>query len=97
MRRGGDFLRVAHALPRRLRADAVAALGSFDVGPLLAYTLADIVSLRFVLVGVVLVYLVQNRPEGLLGHRKETAAAVSLSRDKTEAARTDGDTTGGER
>lgn len=61
--------------------DALAALGSLDFGPLLAYTLADIASLRFVLVGVVLIYLVQNRPEGLLGHRTETAAAVSLARD----------------
>jgi ABC-type branched-subunit amino acid transport system permease subunit len=70
--------------------DAVGALGSFDFGPLLAYTLADIASLRFVLVGVVLVYLVQNRPDGLLGHRTETAAAVSLARDRTEASRADG-------
>jgi ABC-type branched-subunit amino acid transport system permease subunit len=70
--------------------DAVGALDSFDFGPLLAYTLADIASLRFVLVGVVLVYLVQNRPDGLLGHRTETAAAVSLARDRTEASRADG-------
>jgi hypothetical protein len=30
--------------------------------------------------GVVLVYLLQRRPEGLLGHRKEESAAVDLSR-----------------
>ncbi|EMA49089.1 high-affinity branched-chain amino acid transport protein [Halococcus morrhuae DSM 1307] len=70
--------------------DAIAALGSLDVGPLLAYTLADVSSLRFVLVGVVLVYLVQNRPDGLLGHRKETAAAVSLARERTAAGQADG-------
>ncbi|WP_435078602.1 branched-chain amino acid ABC transporter permease [Halococcus sp. AFM35] len=76
--------------------DAVGALGALDFGPLLAYTLADIASLRFVLVGVVLVYLVQNRPEGLLGHRTETAAAVSLARDRTEASRADGSGEGGD-
>ncbi|WP_049913045.1 branched-chain amino acid ABC transporter permease [Halococcus thailandensis] len=73
--------------------DAIAALGSLDVGPLLAYALADVSSLRFVLVGVVLVYLVQNRPDGLLGHRKETAAAVSLARERTAAGQTDGGAT----
>ncbi|WP_256684987.1 branched-chain amino acid ABC transporter permease [Halococcus qingdaonensis] len=73
--------------------DAIAALGSLDFGPLLAYALADVSSLRFVLVGVVLVYLVQNRPDGLLGHRKETAAAVSLARERTAAGQADGGAT----
>jgi branched-chain amino acid transport system permease protein len=31
------------------------------------------------LLGVVLVYLIQHRPDGLLGHRKEVAASVDLS------------------
>lgn len=68
-------------------------LSGFDFGPLLAYTLADIASLQFILVGVVLIYMMQNRPEGLLGHRKEIAAGVDLSRRDTggpEASRTDG-------
>jgi branched-chain amino acid transport system permease protein len=61
--------------------DAVGPLAQFDVGPLIAYTLSDvnIAQLRFVLLGVVLIYLIQNRPEGLLGHRKEVASPVDLT------------------
>ena len=61
--------------------EGVAALGGLDLSPLLAYTLSDvnISALRLVLLGVVLIYLIQNRPEGLLGHRKEVASSVDLS------------------
>ncbi|MFC7133167.1 MULTISPECIES: branched-chain amino acid ABC transporter permease [Salinibaculum] len=61
--------------------DAVAPLAQFDVTPLLAYTLSDvnISALRLVLLGVVLIYLIQNRPQGLLGHRKEVASPIDLS------------------
>jgi branched-chain amino acid transport system permease protein len=61
---------------------AVGSLGGGDVGPLLAYVVSDvnISALRLVLLGVVLIYLIQNRPEGLLGKRKEVAASVDLSR-----------------
>ena len=57
---------------------AVEPLGSLDPGPLFAYTLQNVSSLRFVLVGVVLVLLMQYRPTGLLGHRKEVAASIDL-------------------
>ena len=52
---------------------AVAGLDQF-----VAYTLQNISSLRFVLIGALLVYLMHNRPDGILGHRKEDAAAVNL-------------------
>ncbi|WP_424016911.1 branched-chain amino acid ABC transporter permease [Halorientalis pallida] len=60
--------------------EAVGPLASLDVTPLLAYTISDVnvSALRLVLLGVVLIYLIQNRPEGLLGHRTETAASVDL-------------------
>ena len=32
--------------------------------------------------GVVLVWLMQNRPDGLLGHRKDVASSIGLSRPK---------------
>lgn len=60
--------------------DAFGALGGLDVGPLVAYTIANISTLRFVLIGVVLIYIVQRRPLGLLGHRNEPAASVDLTR-----------------
>ena len=56
-----------------------AAFGSPDA--LLAYVFSDfnLAALRIVLLGVVLIYLIQRRPEGLLGNRKEIASTVDLS------------------
>jgi branched-chain amino acid transport system permease protein len=53
--------------------------GSFDVMPLLLYTAAKIPALQLLVMGLVIIYLMHNRPDGLLGHRKEQAAAISLS------------------
>ncbi len=60
-------------------AAAVAALGGGDVLPLVGYTVANISRLRFVAIGVILVWLVQRRPEGLLGHRTESASSIDIS------------------
>ncbi|MFC3959812.1 branched-chain amino acid ABC transporter permease [Halovivax cerinus] len=64
--------------------DAVIPLASADPFPLLAFLFDHIAALRFMLVGAVLIYLIQNRPQGLLGHRKETASTVSLARGGTD-------------
>ena len=66
--------------------DAIAALGGLDLTPLVAYSLSDVnvSALRLVLLGVVLIYLIQNRPEGLLGHRKEVASPIDLTDRGTE-------------
>ncbi|WP_115863803.1 branched-chain amino acid ABC transporter permease [Halorussus litoreus] len=75
---------------------AMAALGgSLDPVPFVVYTLNSIGQLRLVIMGVTLIWLMHNRPEGLLGHRKETAASIDLSRPERaepggEAAATDG-------
>jgi len=61
-------------------AGGVGPLFAGDPIPLVAYTLANIAPLRLVLVGVVLIVLMHRRPEGLLGHRKETAASIDLGR-----------------
>lgn len=58
--------------------DALGPLLELDPLPIFAYTVDNIPSLRFVLIGVVLIYLMQNRPDGLLGHRKEIASSVDL-------------------
>ncbi len=60
--------------------DAFVELGSGDLTPLVGYLVGSLDELRFVLVGVVLILLMLWRPEGLLGHRKEIAAATDLSR-----------------
>jgi branched-chain amino acid transport system permease protein len=64
----------------RTSFDAFGSLLGLDPGPLLAYIVTDvnISALRLVILGVVLIFLIQNRPEGLLGHRKEVAATVDL-------------------
>ncbi|WP_254535204.1 branched-chain amino acid ABC transporter permease [Halomarina litorea] len=60
--------------------DAVAPVASLELAPFFAYALGNIDQLRFVLIGVLLVWLMQNRPDGLLGHRQEPAASVDLMR-----------------
>ncbi|PSQ29730.1 branched-chain amino acid ABC transporter permease [Halobacteriales archaeon SW_6_65_46] len=60
----------------------IAALGPVASGqfvPLLGFFLDNMSQLRFIFVGVLLIYLVQRRPDGLLGHRSEVAAATDLS------------------
>jgi branched-chain amino acid transport system permease protein len=60
------------------------ALTSLDPVAWLGYIIAQMPNLKFVFLGAVLVYLMQNRSEGLLGHRKETASTVDLS-ERTES------------
>jgi ABC-type branched-subunit amino acid transport system permease subunit len=59
-------------------ATALGNLFSLDPFPMLAYAVDNISALRFVLLGVLLILLMQYRPQGLLGHRKEEAASVDL-------------------
>ncbi len=67
-------------------AGAIAPLATLDPLPMLAYVDSNIDALRFVLLGVILILVIQRRPDGILGHRVETAASVDLDRP----ARTDG-------
>jgi len=60
--------------------EAMAGFASLDPMPFVLYTLDSVSQLRLVIMGVVLVWLMHNRPEGLLGHRKEIASSVDLSR-----------------
>lgn len=58
--------------------DGLAALGSLDVTPIVAYAMGQMGALRLIIMGLVLIWLMQNRPDGLLGHRKEPASAVPI-------------------
>lgn len=60
--------------------EAMAGFASLDPMPFILYTLDSVSQLRLVIMGVVLIWLMHNRPEGLLGHRKETASSVDLAR-----------------
>ncbi|MFB6205757.1 MAG: branched-chain amino acid ABC transporter permease [Haloglomus sp.] len=55
------------------------ALTSLDPAMYVGYVVSQMPNLKFVFLGVVLVYLMQNRSQGLLGHRKEIASTVDLS------------------
>ncbi|QAU13946.1 branched-chain amino acid ABC transporter permease [Halorubrum sp. BOL3-1] len=57
-------------------ADAVVSL---DPVTFLAYATDNVAPLQFVFLGLVLVFIIRWRPEGILGDRIETAAAVDLS------------------
>jgi len=59
-------------------AQAFGPLGGGNVMPFLSYTLNNIEPLKIVLLGVILIWLVQNRPDGLLGHRKEVASSIDV-------------------
>ncbi|RLM72496.1 branched-chain amino acid ABC transporter permease [Halorubrum sp. Atlit-26R] len=59
------------------------ALVSLDPVTFLAYATDNIAPLQFVFLGLVLVFIIHRRPEGILGDRIETAAAVDLSERPT--------------
>jgi branched-chain amino acid transport system permease protein len=68
---------------------AVAPLiSNVDPVPFLLYTLDSIRQLQLVFMGVVLIWLMHNRPEGMLGHRKETAAGIPLTAGQANESRT---------
>jgi branched-chain amino acid transport system permease protein len=60
--------------------EAMSGFASLDPMPFILYTLDSVSQLRLVIMGVVLIWLMHNRPEGLLGHRQETASSVDLAR-----------------
>ena len=76
-------------------AQAVGPLAAADPVPLLAYTVDNIGQLRFVIMGLVLIYLMHNRPKGILGHRKETASTIPLGRRRAKTGGSPPATAGG--
>jgi branched-chain amino acid transport system permease protein len=65
-------------------------LASFDPMPFLLYTIDSVRQLQLVIMGLVLIWLMHNRPEGMLGHREETAASIPLTRPAPGAPAADG-------
>ena len=54
--------------------------GAGDLAPLGFYVIDSVRQLQLIVMGLVLIFLMHRRPEGLLGHRKEPAASVELER-----------------
>lgn len=59
--------------------DAFVELAAFDPMPLIGYLIGSLDELRWILLGTVLIVLMIKRPKGLMGDRKEIAAATDLS------------------
>jgi len=75
-RRVGGRLRDTIPLADTPNTFAEAITGPLDFA---AYLTANVGSVQFILLGVVLVLIIQRRPDGVLGHRSEPAAAVDLT------------------
>lgn len=63
-------------------ADALGSLGGGDPLPLVSYVFGELAALQFVMLGVVLILIVQRRPKGLMGHRKEPASTLDLMKPR---------------
>jgi branched-chain amino acid transport system permease protein len=61
-------------------AAALAPIFSGKFAPMVAYIIGNINALQLVIMGAVLIWIMQHRPEGVLGHRKEEAASIPLTR-----------------
>jgi len=75
--------------------EAVSPLTGADPVPLVVYTIDNLNQLQLVIMGLVLIYLMHNRPEGVFGHRKEPASPIGVQnrpqrQTESGAAATDG-------
>ncbi|QLD91124.1 branched-chain amino acid ABC transporter permease [Natronomonas salina] len=84
--RGPIFLK--NIIEEQIQVSAVDTFGeavvplftSIDPVPLFVYTVDNMQQLQLVFMGLVLIYLMHNRPDGVLGHRKEAASSIPLAR-----------------
>ena len=60
----------------------VVALGDLDPLPLAGYVVGELMNIRFIIFGVVLILLMIYRPDGLLGHRNEPASPIDLRNER---------------
>jgi branched-chain amino acid transport system permease protein len=76
-----DLLRQTFTVsdPPNNLVEALTPLVSGNLAPLGGFLLNNVETLRFIFVGVLLILLIQRRPQGLLGGRQETAAVVDLN------------------
>ncbi|WP_142860686.1 branched-chain amino acid ABC transporter permease [Salinigranum halophilum] len=60
--------------------DALGALVGGNIDPLVLYLFDQTSALRVILTGLVLIWLLKRRPQGLFGNRQEIASSVDLKR-----------------
>ncbi len=58
--------------------DVLSALGGGNIDPALLYVFDQTSALRVVLTGLVLIWLLKRRPQGLFGDRREVASSIDL-------------------
>ncbi|WP_435360249.1 branched-chain amino acid ABC transporter permease [Haloarchaeobius sp. DFWS5] len=75
--------------PATFGAAGRVAINGLDPVPMITYVFANIRQLQLVIMGVVLVLVMIYRPDGMLGHRTETAASISLDRPKLRRSGSD--------
>lgn len=72
--------------------DALAALAGANFDPILLYVFDQTSALRVVLTGVLLIWLLKRRPQGLFGDRREIASSINLEERVTRRRKQRGDT-----
>ena len=75
--------------------DALGALAGGDISGILLYTLNQTSALRIILTGVLLIWLLKRRPNGLFGNRREMASSIDVESRVRDRQATDA-RTGGE-
>jgi branched-chain amino acid transport system permease protein len=70
--------------PANTFGQAFSPITNGDPVPLLTFIVDNLNQLQLVIMGVVLIYLMHNRPEGIFGHRKEPASPIPIQ-DKPRA------------
>ncbi|MUV57870.1 branched-chain amino acid transport system permease protein [Halogeometricum rufum] len=65
-------------------------ISNLNPAPMFFYTIDSIRQLQLVIMGLVLIWLMHNRPEGMLGYRKETAAGIPLTAAHARRTAADG-------
>ena len=76
--------------------DALSALVTGNIDPVMLYVFDQTSALRIILTGLVLIWLLKRRPQGLFGDRQEVASAINLEdrvnkrRERGSGAQTSG-------
>lgn len=64
--------------------ESLGPLTDLDPMPLVSYVFDQLGPLQFILLGIVLIVIVKRRPQGLLGHRKEPASTIDITKPRDQ-------------
>jgi len=77
-----SVIKEAFEVPRAPESvvDATASTAGGDPLPLISYVFDQLAALQFVMMGVVLILIIHRRPDGIMGHRKEPASTLDITK-----------------